>query len=34
VTWCDLGTPERVFAVLHRTGVRPAWMDRVEVAVS
>ena len=27
VTWCDLGSPTRVLAVLARMRVRPAWAE-------
>jgi mannose-1-phosphate guanylyltransferase len=30
VTWCDLGSPGRVLAVLARMRVRPAWADAVD----
>jgi mannose-1-phosphate guanylyltransferase len=30
VTWCDLGSPSRVLAVLARMRVRPAWADAVD----
>lgn len=30
VTWCDLGSPRRVLAVLARMRVRPAWADTVD----
>jgi mannose-1-phosphate guanylyltransferase len=26
LTWCDLGTPDRVFRTLRLTGLRPAWL--------
>jgi mannose-1-phosphate guanylyltransferase len=26
LTWCDLGTPERVARTLRRLGVAPAWL--------
>ena len=26
LTWCDLGTPERVARTLRRLGVSPAWL--------
>ena len=30
VTWCDLGNPARVLAVLARMRVRPGWADTVD----
>lgn len=33
VTWCDLGSPGRVLAVLARMRVRPAWAERAEASV-
>jgi mannose-1-phosphate guanylyltransferase len=30
VTWCDLGSPHHVLAVLARMRVRPAWADAVD----
>lgn len=30
VTWCDLGSPSRVVAVLARMRVRPGWADAVD----
>jgi mannose-1-phosphate guanylyltransferase len=32
VEWSDWGHPRRVLASLRRTGLRPAWFDRVELA--
>lgn len=32
VEWSDLGHPQRVIATMRRTGWRPAWLGRVEVA--
>jgi mannose-1-phosphate guanylyltransferase len=32
VDWCDWGRPERVVATMRRTGWRPAWLGRVELA--
>jgi mannose-1-phosphate guanylyltransferase len=32
VDWSDWGHPQRVVATMHRTGWRPAWLDRVELA--
>jgi hypothetical protein len=32
VGWSDWGNPQRVLASLARTGVRPAWIDRVRLA--
>ena len=33
VTWCDLGSPGRVLAVLARMRVRPAWAERADASV-
>jgi mannose-1-phosphate guanylyltransferase len=33
VTWCDLGSPGRVLAVLARMRVRPAWAERADTSV-
>ena len=32
VDWSDWGHPQRVVATMHRTGWRPAWLNRVELA--
>jgi mannose-1-phosphate guanylyltransferase len=32
VEWSDWGHPERVLATMRRTGWRPAWLGRVELA--
>jgi mannose-1-phosphate guanylyltransferase len=32
VEWSDWGHPERVVATMRRTGLRPAWLGRVELA--
>lgn len=32
VDWSDWGNPQRVMATMHRTGWRPAWLNRVELA--
>jgi mannose-1-phosphate guanylyltransferase len=32
VEWSDWGHPERVVATMRRTGLRPAWLRRVELA--
>lgn len=34
VEWSDWGNAERVFATIRRTGWRPAWMDRVQLAAA
>jgi hypothetical protein len=33
VTWCDLGSPGRVLAVLARMRVRPGWAERADASV-
>lgn len=32
VEWSDCGHPQRVMATMRRTGWRPAWFGRVELA--
>jgi hypothetical protein len=32
LTWCDLGRPDGLLAVLARMRVRPAWADAVDPA--
>jgi len=32
LTWCDLGHPDGLLAVLARMRVRPAWADAVDSA--
>jgi hypothetical protein len=32
VDWSDWGHPQRVMATVRRTGWRPAWLNRVELA--
>jgi mannose-1-phosphate guanylyltransferase len=32
VDWSDWGHPQRVMATMRRTGWRPAWLNRVELA--
>jgi mannose-1-phosphate guanylyltransferase len=32
VEWSDWGHPQRVMATMRRTGWRPAWLGRVELA--
>ncbi|HEV8141459.1 MAG TPA: hypothetical protein VGQ77_01275 [Methylomirabilota bacterium] len=32
VEWSDWGHPRRVLASLGRAGLRPAWLDRVQLA--
>jgi mannose-1-phosphate guanylyltransferase len=32
IDWSDWGHPQRVMATVHRTGWRPAWLGRVELA--
>lgn len=34
VEWSDWGNAERVFATIRRTGWRPAWLERVPLAVA
>jgi hypothetical protein len=34
VEWSDRGHPQRVIATMRRTGSRPAWLGRVELATA